>query len=680
MGRRSAIGGRAFLLLLGFLAIFYSPFIATASESAQGTSPQEPSRQEPQSSRQITIPQISTPPAIDGKIGEEEWKEALVIEKFLSVQTTSAPHEKTRAFLMADQEHLFVAFLCEESQMAALQATQTIRDGTFEFDDHVSIYLDTYHDGQGYYRFSTNPLGTQQDESTRDDQYNAIWSAAVYRGEKLWSVELALPFSILKKPDQEKQEWGINLLRKHKRTEEESVAFYAGTNSTNPRYFPPVSLSIPGGQARLRPEFLPYAIGRHTPSLRSGFSGGIDLKYPFSSTLTLNATLNPDFSNVEVDEATVVPQLAERFLGEFRPFFRDGASFFETTGGPGYQLFYSRRIEQFDWGGKVTGKIGEWTAGLLHARSPDETHSVLSVRKDFGEDLRIGAMAVRREDPLNEQLAMRAHLTYFLNKATSLILNAAKTDDPLPSNDSWSGRLFYKGNWSWGTAVFSSVGANFNPLDGFAAFKDYRGYGVGGGIFREFPKGTWIEYDAGTFLSRDAHLDGSPFRQTWDLWFDGTLRSRWAFDLSLSQGFFEGFNQDSRTLGLGYNATRWASSRISYSTGRFLDSSLQTLHAGANIWPWKRLKISYSLEGIHQKFDSGDITNSSIQRLNFLYEFSPADTLSLQYKFNERGEVNLSAVFRKRLKVDSDLYLVLGEPNSTRTSERIIAKLTWLFR
>jgi len=295
------------------------------------------------------------------------------------------------------------------------------RDASGIYSDWVHVMVDSYRDRRTSFRFSVNPRGVQKDVLEFDDRngedinWDAVWQVATRIDSLGWTAEYRIPFSQLRfggAPKGVERIWGFQVMRDIARRNERDS--WSPWKTTDPGF---VSfegdlagiLDIPTPQ---RLEVLPYVSTKLTrapgnpadPFYKQNDaspSAGADLKYGLPGGLTLTATVNPDFGQVEVDPAVVNLSAYETFFPEKRPFFVEGANIFNIgsiNGGPGYgnqQIFYSRRIgrspQRFanaDFvdapdattilgAGKVTGKVGHWTVGLLNALTAEENARVV---------------------------------------------------------------------------------------------------------------------------------------------------------------------------------------------------------------------------------------------------------------------------------------------------------------
>jgi Domain of unknown function (DUF5916)/Carbohydrate family 9 binding domain-like len=360
---------------------------------------------------------------IDGKLNEPAWASAPPAGDFTQSYPTAGakPVDPTEVRILYDDDALYVGVRMYDSRPDSIAAQLARRDASGIYSDWLHVMIDSYHDRRTSFRFSVNPRAVQKDVLEYDDRngedlnWDAVWQVATLVDSAGWTAEYRIPFSQLRfghvGPGVERL-WGIQIMRDIARRNER--------DSWSPwKINDPGFVSLEGDLAGIvdiptprRLEIVPYVSAKLTrapgdpanPFYRANDakpSGGLDLKYGLPSGLTLTATANPDFGQVEVDPAVVNLSAYETFFPEKRPFFVEGANIFNIgsiNGGPSYgsaQIFYSRRIgrspQRFPDGqfvdvpdattilgaGKLTGKVGPWSVGLLNAVTAEEKARVL---------------------------------------------------------------------------------------------------------------------------------------------------------------------------------------------------------------------------------------------------------------------------------------------------------------
>jgi hypothetical protein len=351
-----------------------------------------------------------TPPVIDGRLDDQVWQMAPTATDFR--QRSPSPgepaSERTEARVAFDHEAIYVAIRAFDSAPDSIASQLARRDATGVFSDWVDVIIDSYHDRRSAYRFSVNPHGVKKDvfhfnDGQEDLSWNAVWEVATSVDEHGWTAEFRIPLSQIRyAPGDADQTWGLQFGRHLARRDE--VSFWSPVTPNSPGF---VSLAgsltgIRGLTSPKRLEILPYAVSKVTrapaPTGRApspfwrqndpAATFGADLKYGLTSNLTVTATINPDFGQVEADPSVVNLSAFESFFPERRPFFLEGSSLFTFGIGDdnsGEGLFYSRRIgrapqrgisaDHVDMpeaarilgAGKVTGRVGDWSVGFFNA-------------------------------------------------------------------------------------------------------------------------------------------------------------------------------------------------------------------------------------------------------------------------------------------------------------------------
>jgi hypothetical protein len=300
---------------------------------------------------------------IDGRLDEEVWRQAAPITDFVQKEPNegAAPAEQIEVRIAYDDRAVYIGAHMYNRQGGRIQAPLGRRDGIEDQAEYLLVSMDTFHDRLTAYSFGVTPAGVridryypQDDETHFDEGFDPVWEAKTSNAEQGWTAELWIPFSQLRFNDQEQQVWGLNLQR-----------FTPTSNEMD--YWTPVPRTQRGWASRfgdllgmegIRPtkriELLPYVAessainggrDRANPfdngrNLKS--RTGADLKMGVGPNLTLDATVNPDFRQVEADPAEVNLTPFETFFTEKRPFFTEGSRLLNLTQITNF--FYSRRI------------------------------------------------------------------------------------------------------------------------------------------------------------------------------------------------------------------------------------------------------------------------------------------------------------------------------------------------
>ncbi len=361
-------------------------------------------------------------PRIDGRLDDEAWTSAIPIADFWQVDPDEGEpaSEPTEARVLYDDHAIYIGIRAWDSQADQITARLTRRDED-SFSDWLIVAIDSYHDHRTGYAFFVNPAGVKRDaylfdDGNDDDSWNAVWDVEVSRDPDGWSAEFRIPWSQLRFAKQESNDFGFQILRTITRlNEEQHWRLMPKDESGLVSQFGDLN-GIQGIEPPRRAEVLPYVAGAgaFTPEdvgnpFQTGRDGtvraGADLNVGITSNLTLSATINPDFGQVEADPAVVNLSAFETFYPEQRPFFNEGLDIFRFPillgdgDGANEQLFYTRRVGRRPQGeadprggfaeaidqttilgaGKISGKTADgWTIGFLGALTAEQEARALA--------------------------------------------------------------------------------------------------------------------------------------------------------------------------------------------------------------------------------------------------------------------------------------------------------------
>ena len=403
----------------------------------------------PEKANPVRVGKIAVPVVIDGKLDEDIWKTAAVFKDFIQTGPGDniAPSRPTEAYLAYDEKNLYIAFKCWDER-DKIRATVARRDAVFG-EDNVRVWLDTYNDQRRAYVLGWNPLGIQQDGIYTEGQGSDFSVDIVMESKGViedwgWSLEVKIPFKSLRYAAGKGKVWGFNAARNIDRFNDEFDSWMPDDRNVSGflikfgkitgldeiktertlEIVPSITVSETGRRTRTIPRFLllPDSIdpGRFV-NQPIGQDIGVSVKYSITPNITLDATYNPDFAEIEADAPVVLAnQRFPIFFQEKRPFFLEGADTFQSP----LRIFDSRAIVDPDFAAKLTGKIGKTSFGFLAAsdKAPgnfdedDRTDrfirprinefldknalfAVLRIKRDFGKENDIGVFATYRGFP-----------------------------------------------------------------------------------------------------------------------------------------------------------------------------------------------------------------------------------------------------------------------------------------
>lgn len=365
------------------------------------------------------------PIAIDGKLDEAAWNAATPITDFRQFDPAEGQPatEKTEVRILIDDDAVYVGWRNFDREPAKIQSQLARRDDSVD-GDIVEVSFDSYHDHLSAYLFRLSAGGARRDATVssggnQDNSWDAVWEGATSQDPQGWYAEFRIPLSQLRyNRNVAEHIWGLQLNRKIARKAE--LDFFALTPKTQRsginRYGHLTGLgNLPSAR---KIELVPYVLAKNeNPTALAGDpfqkknhiapGAGLDVKYGITSNMTLDATINPDFGQVEVDPAVVNLSAYETFFPERRPFFIEGSSIFNfgdmrsQNQSNGYNLFYTRRIghepqrgiggpdiafvdapsqTRIDGAAKLTGRTGSGlSVGILDAITATEEARIRSV-------------------------------------------------------------------------------------------------------------------------------------------------------------------------------------------------------------------------------------------------------------------------------------------------------------
>lgn len=337
---------------------------------------------------------------VDGYLDEAAWQAALEVPLAFENYPgdgIAAPVE-TRVYLVYDETHLYIGFRAFDPEPAKIRAhlMDSDRQATFEQDDYVAVVLDTYNDSRRGFEFRVNPRGVQMDglysqvNDNQDFSWDVIWDSAGRIDEQGYLVEMAIPFDQLRFLHTEgDQVWGISLSRLWprdvlRRLEAHAVDRNDGCGLCQAPRFSGFAGLAPGRNLELTPtltfehrEQVPENDPPGSPLSEQDdeIEAGVSLRWGITPSLTLNATYNPDFSQVESDALQLSTN--QRFALQFdeqRQFFLEGSDFFVTP----IQAVFSRTVQDPSFGLKLTGKVAPRSALGFFVAEDDVNFVVLS--------------------------------------------------------------------------------------------------------------------------------------------------------------------------------------------------------------------------------------------------------------------------------------------------------------
>ena len=482
---------------------------------------------------------IAEPLSLDGELDEPIYDRVPAVSGFIQQlpDEGAAATEKTEAWVFFDEEHVFVAARLWDSAPEDQWVANDMRRDAFQiiFNDNFQVVFDTFYDRRNAVAFMVNPIGgffdfEISDEGNPNVDWNPVWDVRTGRFEQGWTVEMQIPFKSIRYRQTGTQLWGVQFARGVRRKNETShltlvpIAAQPGTFRVSAGATL-VGLETPAGSTRF--EVKPYGIGSSSTDLTADapFSNkgdgdfGVDAKYGITQNVIADFTYNTDFAQVEVDQQQVNLTRFSLFFPEKREFFLEGRGIFDfgagpqvlgrggglngarSAGPPGTRagtdapvVFFSRRIGLEDGqampiigGGRVTGKVGQFSVGALNIQTDDEptaealatNFTVVRLKRDILRRSRIGGIYTRRSVAVdgagsNEAYGLDGAFSFYDSVNFNGYYARTRTRGRKGDDTSYQAAFTYDGDLYGVQIDHLLVGDNFNPEVGFLRREDFR--------------------------------------------------------------------------------------------------------------------------------------------------------------------------------------------------------------
>ena len=709
------------------------------------------------------------PLRVDGKLDEAVYTENEPIDGFTqAVPNNGQPvSEKTEAWVTFDDRNIYITAKLYESVPESQWVANEIRRDTNQMrqNDMFGVLLDTFHDRRNGFHFYTNALGgfTDQlvtDEGNPNGDWNPVWNVRPGRFEGGWTTELVIPFKSIRYVSGTNQTWGIQMRRAIRRKNEWShlTALPAANGGPNSmfrlsRAATLVGLDLPPQSTNI--DLKPFVIASdttdraRTPPLNHDLASSLggDLKYGITSNLTADLTVRTDFAQVEVDEQQLNLTRFSIQFPEKRDFFLEGRGIFDfgrgggssgarlgfgsggntdaSTGAPTF--FYSRRIGldggrvvPIRVGGRVTGRVGNWTVGALNIETGDEpiggfaptNFTVARLKRNIMRRSSIGGIISNRDKSSvvkgssNLAYGVDGLFSFFNDLSMGAYFARSDVDGRTTRNTSYQGRFDYAPD-RWGVrADYLVVGANYSPEVGFTNRTNFRRRYLSG-RFSPRPKqskrvrkytaeGSYEYLVTDTTGRLESRATSGRFlieKQSSDL-ITVVAANRYEYlarPFTVAQGVtipVGGYTFSDVTASYGFGQQRRLSGLLTLQAGQFYDGTLRAVSFGTGRFA---IRSNWSLEPTvtvnHVSLPKGTFTNTVLVARTD-YGFSPRRFVSALLQYSSSTHV-LSSNFRFRweYRPGSELFVVYTDERDSLKpgypdlrNRAFVAKVTRLLR
>ena len=657
-------------------------------------------------------------PAIDGRVTEAIWQLAPPLSDFTQQdpQEGQPATERTEVRLLFGATHVYVGLICFDRDPSKIIVSQARRDASLSDTDSVILVFDTFNDNQNAFVFGTNAIGIEYDgQVVREGQTSGLstpgtgtaggqrgpissfnpnwdgdWTVKAAVTDRGWEAEMAIPLKTLRYAVGADLTWGVNVLRNIRHKNEQVYL------APIPRGFDIYRISqaakVQGVNLPARRDFkvIPYALASgnqdfsRSRDVDGRVTAGGDLKWGVTPGLTLDATVNTDFAQVEADEEQVNLTRFDLFFPEKRPFFLENASLFQFGQPQAIDLFFSRRVGLSSaglpidilGGARLSGKAGRgWNVGLIDIQTeraedlagrpiaPSTNFSVMRAQKEVGRStyggMFVGRYATKGDlsgtERWNRAYGFDADVAVSSRQRVSAFV--ARTDSSGAMGSDAAGRVFYNftsNEWQVAGGV-SHVGERFNPEVGFLPRRGFRRPEVRISYQMQPKNISWIRrFSPHTSASAYVGLDGSLQTATNHIHFFEIQPARggrfgWAIDRNEDRPTepFRVYDRDGRRVSIAPGRYTWWQHNLEYAhnpsaaltgtlrvrTGRYYNGDFTSLEITSEYRASARLTAS--LGWTHQDVDlpaGAFVTN--LVPVKTSYAFTPLASLSALVQYN----------------------------------------------
>jgi len=646
------------------------------------------------------LPRIDGGCKVDACLDEAFWENALKLELKYEVRPgENVPAQvRTEVFLAYNDSHLLAAFKAYDPDPSLIRANVSDRDRLFD-DDWVALVFDSFNDRRRQFDFFVNPLGVQADivETVGfgdDASWDAIWDSAGKITDYGYCVEIAIPWSSLRfQRTNGEQVWNFDAVRSHKRSVDYRLGLFPRDRSNNCYLCQAERLvgfegATPGKNIEIDPTFSSlYSQAR--PGFTEGdfekaaerHELGLSARWGITPNMQLNATANPDFSQVEADAAQLdINTNYALYYPEKRPFFVEGAELF----GMAYNVLHTRNFADPEWGAKLTGKEGGSAVGayavqdrkvnLLFPGNEGSRSTTLETR-NFGTVARyrhdvlknstVGFIFTDREadDFYNRVAGVDANLRFRKTETLRLTFLGSQTRYPgdvaeafgQPAESFASGAmdvlyLHDTQGLDW-YVQYRENGAKFRAHLGHIPMADWRFTEAGWGHTWNRDADHWFTtFNVGSSFTVQDKIDGTPMERSFNYWINyaGPMQSQVDVTGSvLSRQYYGNLDFDWNSVNL-FTKICPAKPLTLYFVGRLgsnIDYANEREATSLMLDPWFELKIgrnaSVAFDHTVERLDveAGRLYTAAVSQAHLFYHFSKRAFLRsiLQYVRYDRN-------------------------------------------
>jgi len=642
-------------------------FLFASLSSAQGQNP-------PNTPSTVPGYVMTTPPTIDGVVDDAvEWKDVPSFEGLVDAETGSPGLITAKFWLAYDSKYIYFAGKFPDADPSKIKATEYRTNVSMNGNDVIALIVDPFNNLSEFNVFQINPRGATNARIAGGRAAKREWVGEIYAKGRItpegWEAEARIPWSIMRLPSAGVHDLRINTYRYSPRiNRDHSWRYIEGSQAQNTPIW--TNVTVPPGPPKVL-RFLPYTYVGYDKKDKSIVNSGLDLKTQLTDSLDFVGTINPDFRNIENQVLSLDFSYFERLAGESRPFFLEGGNYFETSDDA--SIFTTQRINAFDVGAKVYGKLGDRT-DLAILNTSDfgnrnalvfNAHNQISTHKS----LRFAYSGLDDKDLRND-----AFHTEFRNGAGPwdwFYQFAGTTDSETKTGQRHNTGFSYNNAGVNGDIQFSSVTDKFNPRLGFAPQTGFRGVSGSFDMTHPLKRGPLLEEGYSLFARNWDTFGGKTYLHELDAFTSSTWRNGMDFDAGYLLTEFDG-NKD-HVVFLSLERPRGDSYRhwqVDYQFGKVSNQDYKQTTLSLNYRPLPMLQMV----GSYQIFEFGGRETQTILSAN--YDLGNDRSISGR-AVQQGGDWNAYVAYRRSGNAGMEYFLILGDPNAQKFRSSLILKVTY---
>ena len=610
-------------------------------------------------------------PVIDGTIDPAEWEGVPSAQGMYDDETGARVTENTQFWLAYDESFVYFAAKAFDSQPGSIQANEYRTNVSLSGDDHIVLQIDLGGSLTDFNEFGMNSRGATSIELAGGRAAKREWSGEFVSKGRItsegWEVEARIPWRIMRLPGAGPRVVRFNVERAHKRTQRDYIWQYTGSGRQD-QTGKWTAVELPKAPFERTIKLLPYMYAGADEDGHIA-NAGIDLKTNLADQIVMVGSVNPDFRNIENAILSLDFSRFERLAGETRPFFQEGVGYFNS------QIYASQRIQNFDAGINVHGRLGDKLSfGVLNTSDLGQQNSfVLNTTWDPNpkDSYRITYTDLSQPGFKNSANLFRYNRQF--GPLSLFLRNMSTSDSAAGDGTSNSAFLEYGKGGLFGFLGWDEVSPNFLPRLGFVPERDYRGITTGFGLERPQSRGFVKQLGFEAFWSDLDRYDGGHYRETFDGEASVLLRNNLSLGSSIHLEDFLGVYD--RLYGVSMrmpSGNPYRNVFAGYEWGRLEMETFTSIRVGGAYRPIEKIQLTASYQHVNH-FEEEDLGI-----FGFNYDLG-RDRYVGGRVVKRDDDWNAYISFRRSGNQGVEYYVILGDPNAREFKRSLIVKVVWPF-